>query len=162
MSFFETHKARILPNFSRNELGLGTILGTGGFCVVHEIIAIRLLSTSRTCSGGDIQENSSQNPSVPGVVAECMDVDDTEVDDDSLSSAYDDSNDDDDNMYDEGSARTFMVQSCMRKRGGGSSARYAIKRLKATLTGNTIKKGIDDIAVEAKFLAVVQVRRVSV
>ena len=158
MSFFDTHKPRNLPRFERNELGLGTILGTGGFCMVHEIIAMRLLTTP-TRTGEDTQESrgnisleaACNNNENSGSIRTVTD-DDMEVDD-----VFDDSNDEME-IFDEESARTFMLRNCMRQGYGGvASARYAIKRLKTTLMGNMVTKGIDDLAVEAKFLAVVQV-----
>ena len=35
-SFFERNVPRPMPKFSREEIGLGKLLGIGGFCRVHE------------------------------------------------------------------------------------------------------------------------------
>jgi serine/threonine protein kinase len=100
------------------ELTLGTVLGRGGFCVVNEIVAIKLKDVSQSASNAE------------------------KVADDDINHIVQD--------------RSFMQANCLR--GKGKDCRYAIKKLQDTSfnDASTFINGVVDLAVEARFLAVIR------
>jgi len=142
-----------MPKFSREEIGLGKLLGIGGFCRVHEVVAISLpvvedknynaVEELRSLNGKGVggcedEDNEEDTVNVNGIDSE----------DESVKSMIE---------FDEVQARTYMQKHCMREDYAGEmNARYAIKRLKSTLKGGSVSRGTDDLAVEAKFLAAIE------
>ncbi|GAX13043.1 hypothetical protein FisN_2Hh525 [Fistulifera solaris] len=107
-----------IPKFESSELTLGTVLGRGGFCVVNEIVAIKLKDVSQSASNAE------------------------KVADDDINHIVQD--------------RSFMQANCLR--GKGKDCRYAIKKLQDTSfnDASTFINGVVDLAVEARFLAVIR------
>lgn len=151
-SFFERNVPRPMPKFSREEIGLGKLLGTGGFCRVHEVVTISLpVAEDENDNAGE--ELSTNGKGVGGCEDEknedgTVNVSDIDSEDESVKSMTE---------FDEVQARTYMQKHCMREDYVGEmNARYAIKRLKSTLKGDSVSRGTDDLAVEAKFLAAIE------
>mmetsp|Transcript_8252 Transcript_8252/g.12215 ORF Transcript_8252/g.12215 Transcript_8252/m.12215 type:complete len:431 (+) Transcript_8252:101-1393(+) len=146
-SFFETHEERKLPSFTRDELALGSLLGTGGFCMVHEIVDMRLVSPSEKQDG---EEKKKEETVAQEDLDDLMDgehADEMET--------YEDHPYEKVNQFDETESRLFMKKHSMRKSYAGSmSARYAIKRLKvdSTMTGKLLETGLKDLEIESKVL----------
>ena len=109
--------------FKRKELGLGEILGQGCFCIVNEISAISLSNEENTTITTTSKKNSNQSTKSPS----------------RKSIVYD---------------REYMEKHCARENEGKNDkdARYAIKRVKRSLTGSERTKGIIDLAVESQLL----------
>ena len=147
-SYFENYESRPMARFDRSELNIGSVLGTGGFCKVYEIESIQLTQV------GEDKMNETSTNSLEDNQDEKDKADKASEDDDI--SIYDDLSSQD--TFNEVDARLFMSKHCMRTGLSGLDfARYAIKKLKPGLADDVMKKGIEDLAVEAKYLAVVEV-----
>ena len=159
--FFRNTRARDLPTFDSSEIGVGPRLGVGGFGVVCEVQHIKLDSG---CDGGDVQDDDERGQSAgagggSGGGGTSMEEDAhrdadailIETDLDSLA----DLNVADEHDYhynlNPTAARAFMAKHSLRD----GDARYAIKRLKPDLSDKEKLAGAKDLAIEAKFLAVV-------
>jgi len=151
--FFRSEPARDLPAFAASEVGVGPRLGVGGFGVVCEVQRIRL-------DEGRGREGTGAAASSTGIDADA-DVDalvfDTERD---LQSPVDSKTGTfmvDQHQHDHhynmtpSAARAFMTEHSLRN----GDARYAIKRLKSGLSDKEKVCGAKDLAIEAKFLAVI-------
>mmetsp|Transcript_12402 Transcript_12402/g.17310 ORF Transcript_12402/g.17310 Transcript_12402/m.17310 type:complete len:259 (+) Transcript_12402:14-790(+) len=121
---FKEKTKKEFPSFKRSELGLGPVLGIGGFCTVKEISATKLQKKSPTGDSTTPEENGKDEDQ--------------------------ESQPDDDDHLDVASARETIAKQCLRK----GDARYAIKRLRDDLPKTFITRGIIDLAVEAKLLTV--------
>lgn len=144
-SFFETHEERKLPTFTREELALGSLLGTGGFCMVHEIVDMRLVSPSEKQYNEEKKKEEFETGENPA-----GSIDDGHADE---MSAYEDHPYKEVDQFDENESRLFMKKHCMRKSYAESiSARYAIKRLKVEITGKLLETGLKDLEIERKVL----------
>lgn len=104
--------------FSISELTLGHVLGRGGFCVVNEVVAIKLKDASQSGTKAQKVTDDEFNPVVQD--------------------------------------RHFMEANCLR--GKGNECRYAIKKLQESSfhDTSTFINGVVDLAVEARFLAVIR------
>ncbi|KAL3758729.1 hypothetical protein ACHAWU_001456 [Discostella pseudostelligera] len=128
---FDEEAERALPRFQRSELGLGRVLGRGGFCVVNEILQFNLDPNSpnnHTKANGDngfIDEEEDEFGEL---------------------------------RYDGGvlvQDRKFIARRCLRQ---GKHARYAIKMLSDECLEDPERfvGGVIDLAVESKFLSVIR------
>ena len=133
--FFRRNEARTLPAFGGGELGNGPVLGVGGFCDVREIPALRL--------DGVDNEAEAEADTDPDTQHRRVVVDRTE----------EVPTDDHDHHYamEPAEARAYMARHCLRH----GEARYAVKRVKADLPPLEMAHGALDLAVEARFLAVI-------
>jgi len=128
-TIFDEEAERAQPRFKRSELGLGRVLGRGGFCIVHEIRTFNLEANSPLDNKDD-----------DGVV-------------------FDEEEDEYGELrYDGGilvQDRKFMSRRCLRQ---GNHSRYAIKTLgEDCLTDpERFVGGVIDLAVESRFLAVIR------
>ena len=170
---FQNYKSNEYPTFTEQELLVDLQngkLGQGGFSNVYEIIGINLLSV------GDQQPQQEQHDQQPqkeqgqqdqqqqnGVVVQQEETATTtttttttttsngkmNVNDVNIVNVVDEHN----QHYDVKTARLIMSQRCMRF----GSARYALKRLRPDLqTDVDYARGALDLAIEIKFLSVVQ------
>lgn len=126
---FDEEAERLLPRFENKELDLGRVLGRGGFCVVNEIRAFRLVKNSTL--GAPKNEESV--------------IDEEEDEFGEL-------------RYDGGvlvQDRAFMARRCLRQ---AKHARYAVKTLSDECLKDPERfvGGVVDLAVEARFLAVIR------
>lgn len=166
--FFQNTHARDLPTFDSSEIGIGPRLGVGGFGVVCEVQRIKLEPGSggdhndsgrqpsivtqqrSTSAGGTFEEEDTQHKlqSIRDRDADAILI---EADLGSLTELNGvDQHDYHYNLIPT-AARTFMAEHCLRD----GDARYAIKRLKPDLSDKDKLYGVKDLAIEAKFLAVV-------
>jgi len=128
-TIFDTDAEKAQPRFKRSELGLGRVLGRGGFCIVNEVKIFNL------------EANSPLDQK----------VEDTQV--------HDEEEDEYGELrYDGGvlvQDRNFMVRRCLRQ---GQHARYAIKTLSEECLTDPERfvGGVIDLAVESRFLAVIR------
>eukprot|EP00538_Stauroneis_constricta_P006707 CAMPEP_0119556492 /NCGR_PEP_ID=MMETSP1352-20130426/8424_1 /TAXON_ID=265584 /ORGANISM="Stauroneis constricta, Strain CCMP1120" /LENGTH=413 /DNA_ID=CAMNT_0007603455 /DNA_START=244 /DNA_END=1485 /DNA_ORIENTATION=+ len=124
----ETAERRI-PKFEFNELTLGRVLGRGGFCVVNEVTGITLHTNNDSNNNNNNNNPASNNTN----------------------------NNDDDEHYIHNIVqdRSFMSDHCIRQ---GKDCRYAIKIIqdKSRRDPNVFVNAIVDLAIEAKFLAVIR------
>lgn len=132
---FTTTERRHFPTFTKSELEIGHILGTGGFCLVREVTKFALIHDSS-------HENHDEKKSANGIVAD---------DNDKLPDRpKDEEHRGDDDHYEVETAREKMVQRCFCD----GNARYAVKRLRRDLSPAELARGKIDLAIEAKFLSV--------
>jgi hypothetical protein len=120
------------------ELELGRVLGRGGFCVVNEItkIALQTATTTKAAAGkSDGADPQEQNGNF------------------ALDLNY---MDDENAIHNVVQDRAFMEDHCLR--GKGRDCRYALKQLQESSWENahTFVNGVVDLAVEARFLAVIR------
>lgn len=129
-TIFDEEAERAQPRFKRSELGLGRILGRGGFCIVNEVNKFTL------------------EPNSP-----------LDVNTDDAGHVIDEEEDEFGELrYDGGvlvQDRKFMVRRCLRK---GQHPRYAIKTLSEECLNDPERfvGGVIDLAVESRFLAVIR------
>ena len=118
-----------LPLFQKGEIGMGRILGRGGFGIVNEISSVAVKQSSQA-----LKASTSANRKVPGRQPSCLDGDD-ELD-------FEDTQD-----------KAFIAEHCLRAE--GKDARYAIKYLAPEVKRdpNKFVQATMDMAVETKFLA---------
>lgn len=138
--FFKEHPPRDLPLFDSNEVKVGPILGVGGFCNVHEIVAMSLNSQTNG-------HNDSSTFNKTTVLAQEMAKNDLDFDEEEAVGF--DGFDIHDDFVDMIDVKKYMAQNCIRQ----TDARYALKRLKVDLTEKELHYALLDLAVEAKFLA---------
>uniref|UniRef100_A0A7S4JLR6 Protein kinase domain-containing protein n=1 Tax=Odontella aurita TaxID=265563 RepID=A0A7S4JLR6_9STRA len=132
---FDAEAEAALPKFKRSELTLGRVLGRGGFCTVSEIGKV----TIPEVSGGAATAGANRP------------------------TAAEDNDDDDEEGCDGGVGiqgqilqdRNFIATKYLRK---GKDARYAIKTLSDDVMRDPERfvAGIIDLAIEARFLAVIK------
>mmetsp|Transcript_11789 Transcript_11789/g.34614 ORF Transcript_11789/g.34614 Transcript_11789/m.34614 type:complete len:513 (-) Transcript_11789:187-1725(-) len=172
--FFRANPGRALPEFERTELGFGKMLGSGAFCKVSEIIAMKLepkdaatassfatghIRTSTIPEGEETEEgddggggdnnkdpNENDDNGGDGNDPNDNDGEGQEEEEDDVEVG-----DDGNEHYDlvPAAARDYMSAQCLRD----GDARYAVKRLRTDLSNMETAKGIVDLAVEARFLA---------
>ena len=139
-----------VPKFSDREIASGVILGRGGFCVVREIDKIRI-----TAKGVSSSRAVSPQSSTGGIFALCFNRKNSEEElsyscktlDGSLHS----------NLNLDGSksykyTREYVAQRS--KKGRRQGGRFVLKAVNKDVDKITYMKGNVDIAMEAKFLAV--------
>ena len=138
-SFLVTqHQPRDFPQFTMNELTLGSLLGKGGFSDVSEVVNIQIPESDAVASlpvapPKDDDDHANDPILIPREPLE------------------DDHENDPDDHIDLSIARSFMSKYCRRQ----GSARYAIKRLKSDLSDIDRARGAVDLAIEIKFLSTV-------
>lgn len=145
------HHKRSYPTFAPTEVKEGPLLGTGGYCSVHEIIDFEWAESKTAENDGSVaspegsQADESKEPQhdEPVVVPVKRELVDLLVG----------GNDDDEGEhphYDVNAARRLMKDHVLRH----GEARYAIKRLKKELKGELERaRAMLDLAIEAKFLS---------
>ncbi|KAL7555313.1 hypothetical protein ACHAWF_018975 [Thalassiosira exigua] len=126
---FDEEAERSLPRVKKSELGLGRVLGRGGFCVVNEISQFKLEPNSAL----DVKSHDD------GIIDE---------EEDEFGEL----------RYDGGilvQDRKFMARRCLRQ---GKHARYAIKTLSDECLNDPERfvGGVIDLAVESRFLSVIR------
>eukprot|EP00543_Licmophora_paradoxa_P018116 CAMPEP_0202477130 /NCGR_PEP_ID=MMETSP1360-20130828/93784_1 /ASSEMBLY_ACC=CAM_ASM_000848 /TAXON_ID=515479 /ORGANISM="Licmophora paradoxa, Strain CCMP2313" /LENGTH=320 /DNA_ID=CAMNT_0049104365 /DNA_START=36 /DNA_END=995 /DNA_ORIENTATION=+ len=133
--FDEEAEGRI-PKFHTSELHLGRVLGRGGFCAVSEITKVTLKESSNTTNNNN-NDSAIASESTPA------------------SSKNKKSSSDDHHIGSIVQDRKFMASHCIRN---GEDARYALKILKDDVVkdAHTFVNGVVDLAIEARFLAVVR------
>jgi hypothetical protein len=140
----QRHK-RSYPMFAPSEVIVGPLLGTGGYCGVHEVLDFELAESKIAENDGGVASEESKEPhhDEPVVVPVKRELVDLLVG----------GNDDDDGEhphYDVNAARRLMKDHVLRH----GEARYAIKRLKKELKGELERaRATLDLAIEAKFLS---------
>ena len=148
--FFRNTRARDLPTFDASEIRVGPRLGVGGFGVVCEVQHIgvqddgeRGQSAGTGGGGGGTSMEEDLHRDADAIVIE--------TDLDSLADLK--ATDEHDYHYNLNptAARAFMAKHSIRD----GDARFAIKRLKPDLSDKEKLAGAKDLAIEAKFLAVV-------
>jgi serine/threonine protein kinase len=129
------------------ELTVGRVLGRGGFCVVNEINNISL--------NDSLLEQNQLDAMAPAAASSL-----SQLNLSSSSSSMNHSHSqhhlaDEDHIHNIVQDRAFMEKFCIRK---GKDTRYAIKRLQQTSfkDAQTFVNGIVDLAIEARFLAIVR------
>lgn len=175
------HRVKPMPTFEPEELSLGKFLGSGGFSIVHEISGICLNqpevdnddpaapAANHTTANGATEDPATATtvrlpPSTPSVRFDGVDKEEeNEIDDSShhqkappsSSSASAQNNLDPASssppVVDLNETRRLMEKRAVRNGQG----RYAIKRLHGKLNALEKARGRLDLAVEAKYLAVV-------
>jgi hypothetical protein len=114
------------------ELKFGPILGVGGFCVVREVVEVKLKRGGTAKGKKDVSVNDSR-VKAPG---RRLGVSDTSEEDE---------------FYDISEARELMAKNYMRN----GDARYAVKYLHDDLSPLEEARGRIDLAIEAKYLSVI-------
>ena len=158
--FFKSKETRDLPTFDAAEIGIGPRLGVGGFGVVCEVQQITLDDTRES----SVEPFTTQQSTVSAETSEedtqhnlqsvrDNDVDGFVLESDLQSLSELNAIDQHDHHYNmsPNAARAFMAEHSLRD----GDARYAIKRLKPGLGDKDRVHGVKDLAIEAKFLAVV-------
>lgn len=146
----------IIPKFDSDEITLGRVLGRGGFCVVREIEKIKMLTSNdyakeskgsflnrmvKRSRGKPERQNASkysQNSSI-SEQEESIDLHGGKIAEFNVDSKY---------------SKDFVASRSKRSR---KSGRYVLKRVAPDMKFSdklTYMKGIIDMAMEAKFLAV--------
>ena len=147
---FGTNEVRRLPVFAHDEIAPGAELGEGEFSLVREIKRFKIADKCN-CIIHDSESAATGPGNLDVRVLECSPstIDGVTWDDDCLDDSADDK---DDNTRNEGrnEDRGFMKHHCFRD----GSARYAIKQLKPIAAPEAQADAIIDLAMEAKFLAV--------
>jgi hypothetical protein len=146
----QRHK-RSYPKFAPSEVKVGPLLGTGGYCGVHEVLDFDLaeaqtaehdgsVSSPEGSHVGESKEPHQDDPIVVPVRRELVDLLVGGNDDDETEHPH----------YDVNAARRLMKDHVLRH----GEARYAIKRLKKELKGELERaRAMLDLAIEAKFLS---------
>lgn len=146
--FFRNTPARNLPTFDASEIGTGPQLGVGGFGVVSEVEYINLMREVARDDVGVVDDAESTGDNA--ILAETnrgmylADLNSDQHDDDDRHNHYLSG------LTNPGEARAFMAKHALRD----GNARYAIKRLKPDLSEKNKEAAVMDLAIEAKFLAV--------
>lgn len=152
------HHQRAMPTFRPEELSLGKTLGTGGFGIVSEISKFTLDPEPTPLQETDISDTKSDdgsqadNPQQPNQLQKSLSSE--EIIPGSYVEVIDQAEEffmNDHVHYDVRKARHFMANRCLRQ----GKARYALKRLHASLTPVEKVRGMIDLAVEAKYLSMV-------
>ena len=147
--FFRNTPARNLPTFDASEIGTGPQLGVGGFGVVSEVEYINLMREVARDDVGVVDDAESTGDNA--ILAETnrgmylADLNSDQHDDDDRHNHYLSG------LTNPGEARAFMAKHVLRD----GDARYAIKRLKPDLSEKNKEAAVMDLAIEAKFLAVI-------
>lgn len=133
-NIFDEDAEKSLPRFEKSELGLGRVLGRGGFCVVNEVKQFKLQANSPLDKKAPVTSTGDN----------CM-MDEEEDEFGEL-------------RYDGGvllQDRTSMSRRCLRQ---GKHARYAIKTLSDECLNDPERfvGGVIDLAVESRFLSVIR------
>ena len=112
-----------IPKFDTDELFLGKLLGTGGFCAVSEVVKVAL--NKNGLAAKQSEEHKKNNAEHEELVSSIL------------------------------QDRDFMQTHFLRQ---GKEYRYAIKKLRndANKDVQTYINGIVDLALEARFLAVIR------
>lgn len=128
------------------ELTVGRVLGRGGFCVVNEINKIVL---------NDSLLEQHQLDAMASVAASSLSQLNLSASSLNHSPTSQQHLADEDHIHNIVQDRAFMEKFCIRK---GRDTRYAIKRLQQTSfkDAQTFVNGIVDLAIEARFLAVIR------
>jgi hypothetical protein len=146
----QRHK-RSYPTFAPSEVKTGTVLGTGGYCSVHEVLDFEWAESGSTehdqrvasPDSSHVEESREphlDNPVILPVKRELLD----------LLVGGNDEDEGEHPHYDVNAARRLMKDHVLRH----GEARYAIKRLKKELKGELERaRAMLDLAIEAKFLA---------
>jgi hypothetical protein len=146
------HVMRPMPTFRPEELTLSQVLGIGGFCIVNEVKNIVLDddvidNEKHTTTAANNNNNDNAHPLV--MVVE-KDKDDKQSNGGDAAGVHSDDSLGDNHEIDQ--ARKLMQRRVLRNGVG----RYALKRLHGSLTELERARGMIDLAVEAKYLAVVR------
>uniref|UniRef100_A0A7S2P623 Protein kinase domain-containing protein n=1 Tax=Leptocylindrus danicus TaxID=163516 RepID=A0A7S2P623_9STRA len=167
MSFFDTHPPNQLPKFKAKELTKGEILGVGEFGVVHQIKSIQLVygegdgskqklngRSSKLSTDGEVDTRSrtSSSSTLSSLAAE---LEEEAGHPDRISPSEGTMPDvEQEAEYVEEEARERIERRHLRR----GKARYAIKTLRAGTIMKYRQGGwdLDALAVEARFLAVVE------
>ena len=165
--FFRNTPARNLPTFDASEIGTGPQLGVGGFGVVSEVEYIKLMREGDKGDEdvvGDAETNNQDGQDNNATAQSDREStgDNAILAETNLGMYLADVNsvrhDDDDHHHHHLSgltnpdeARAFMAKHALRD----GNARYAIKRLKPDLSEKDKEAAVMDLAIEAKFLAVI-------
>mmetsp|Transcript_11500 Transcript_11500/g.25785 ORF Transcript_11500/g.25785 Transcript_11500/m.25785 type:complete len:443 (+) Transcript_11500:271-1599(+) len=120
-----------LPLFQKGEIGMGRILGRGGFGIVNEISSVTVRQSSQS-----LKASTSANRAFPGQQLPQLD-------------------DDDDLDFEDTQDKAFIAEHCLRTK--SKDARYAIKYLSPEVKRdpNKFVQATMDMAVETKFLAAI-------
>lgn len=131
-TIFDVQAEAHLPRFQRSELTLGHVLGRGGFCTVHEISQVTLVDSANGLANGDANRGRSATKD---------DIEEENHEPNAWNNMIQD--------------RKFIAAKCIRK---GKDARYALKLLSPETLEDPERfvAGIIDLAIEARFLAVVK------
>lgn len=126
-------------NFPCLELRIGYFLGKGGFAVVHDIAKVVIDETTE--AGEMIDDEDSQHVAYlpASVQVQCLEKSSKSTTDSSGGTVQD---------------RTFMASNYLR--GKKKVCRYALKRVQAFKNPHDFVNGVVDLAVEAKFLAILR------
>ena len=110
-----------IPKFDTDELFLGKLLGTGGFCAVSEVVKVALKNDGVAAKQSKLAHNAEHEHLLSNILQD----------------------------------RDFMQTHFLRK---GKEYRYAIKKLRDDAINDvqTYINGIVDLALEARFLAVIR------
>jgi len=141
--FFSNNPAKNHPIFQRDEIITGEILGSGQFGVIRDIKQFRDHVTGASPFSNDYKQNGIE---CTGENNSCkkMDISYNAVDNNKLPSVEVDFI-----CGSEGNQR-FMKDNCKR----GGSIRYVVKSLQDCLSPECEIRAMIDLAIEAKFLAV--------
>lgn len=153
----------LVPKFSDREISTGGIIGRGGFCVVRDIDKIRVPHRSNSFrsnkSSGTAMVDASSVPvrgfgGIFGLCSKARDLDDLSYSgksvDGSLHSELGGKDVDDTKAY--RYTREYVAQRSKKTRRNGG--RYVLKSVNKEVDKITYMKGNVDIAMEAKFLSV--------
>jgi len=176
--FFRSEQTRDLPTFDASEIGVGPRLGVGGFGVVCEVQQIKLddnriesnVEHAGQDGAGGADDENRRPPSLgtrqSTVSAETSEEDtqhkvqsarhndaDAFVFESDLQCLTEFNVGQHDHHYNmsPSAARAFMAEHTLRD----GDARYAIKKIKPDLSDEDKVYAVKDLAIEAKFLAVV-------
>ena len=147
-SFLVTqHQPRDFPQFTMNELTLGSLLGKGGFSDVSEVVNIQIPESVAVASLPVAPPKDDDDHANDPILIPRHSIDpQAQAQHEPLEDHHE--NDPDDHI-DLSIARSFMSKYCLRQ----GSARYAIKRLKSDLSDIDRARGAVDLAIEIKFLS---------
>jgi hypothetical protein len=149
---YTSPKTNLLHFIPKLELKLGRVLGRGGYCVVNEIVSIKLLTDDNTVkidtSSRSEQQHKQNGSAVQSTTKTTKEYDAT-------------ANESESEFFEQEIAfivqdRSFMANHYIR--GLKNDCRYAIKMLQDTNKNDasTYVNGVVDLAIEAKFLSVLQ------
>jgi serine/threonine protein kinase len=143
---FDSNAEARVPKFDKHELTLGRVLGRGGFCVVREIEKIKTCESSNG-SGSMLSRRSlfkmlrrtfkNEKKPAPSYIESFAETEPIQ-----------------EIVFDVELSRDFVASRSKSKRNRG---RYVIKQVAVELKNDdtlTFLKGVVDLAVETKFLAV--------
>eukprot|EP00934_Nitzschia_sp_Nitz4_P006872 Nitzschia sp. Nitz4//scaffold150_size53981//37766//39148//NITZ4_006682-RA/size53981-processed-gene-0.18-mRNA-1//1//CDS//3329537086//6862//frame0 len=152
--FASANQGRI-PKFSDKEIATGAILGRGGFCVVRNVDKVRLSKSSGSNMSAYSVTSADDNSTKPSMFC-CRGGNDVVTGDESVNYSVASIDDSNNSGGKKGSleykySREYVAAHAKSRRHGG---RYVIKTVSKDLGKVSYMKGVVDIAMEAKFLSV--------